>query len=412
MFQRVLAWFDDRLPITATWERHLSKYPAPIGQNFWYLAGVLLVVVLVIQLISGIWLLMNYEPTAEGAFASIQYIMRDVDGGWIIRYMHTTGASAFFLLIYLHMFRGILYGSYQKPRELLWILGWLTYFILVVEGFTGYVLPWGQMSFWAAQVIFSLVGAIPVVGEDLLTWIRGDYLISGITLNRLFAFHVVVLPLALIAVVAVHILALHEVGSNNPEGIDIKKFKDEDGVPLDSVPFFPYDVLKDLVAIVFFLILFCIVIFFFPDGGGYVIEYVNYEPANNLKTPEHIVPAWYYTPFYAMLRAITFSIGPFTAKFLGLVVFGAAIVILALYPWLDKSPVKSIRYKGIYSKIGLAVFVISFFVLGYLGSVTSSPLRTLLTQIFTFTYFAYFLLMPFYTKYEKCKPVPDRIIIK
>ncbi|MFL2697900.1 MAG: cytochrome bc complex cytochrome b subunit [Gammaproteobacteria bacterium] len=412
MFQKVLAWFDDRLPVTATWERHLSKYPAPIGQNFWYLAGVLLVVVLVIQLISGIWLLMNYTPTSEEAFASIQYIMRDVDGGWIIRYMHTTGSSAFFLLIYLHMFRGILYGSYQKPRELLWVLGWLTYFILVVEGFTGYVLPWGQMSFWAAQVIFSLVGAIPIIGEDLLTWIRGDYLISGITLNRLFAFHVVVLPLALIAVVAVHILALHEVGSNNPEGIDIKKFKDEDGVPLDSVPFFPYDVLKDLVAIVFFLIVFCTVIFFFPDGGGYLIEYVNYEPANNLKTPEHIVPAWYYTPFYAMLRAITFSIGPLTAKFLGLIVFGSAIVVLALYPWLDKSPVKSIRYKGIFSKIGLVFFVISFFVLGYLGSVTPNPLRTLLAQIFTFIYFAYFFLMPFYTKYEKCKSVPDRIILK
>ena len=412
MFQKVLAWFDDRLPVTATWERHLSKYPAPIGQNFWYLAGVLLVVVLVIQLISGIWLLMNYTPTSEEAFASIQYIMRDVDGGWIIRYMHTTGSSAFFLLIYLHMFRGILYGSYQKPRELLWVLGWLTYFILVVEGFTGYVLPWGQMSFWAAQVIFSLVGAIPIIGEDLLTWIRGDYLISGITLNRLFAFHVVVLPLALIAVVVVHILALHEVGSNNPEGIDIKKFKDEDGVPLDSVPFFPYDVLKDLVAIVFFLIVFCTVIFFFPDGGGYLIEYVNYEPANNLKTPEHIVPAWYYTPFYAMLRAITFSIGPLTAKFLGLIVFGSAIVVLALYPWLDKSPVKSIRYKGIFSKIGLVFFVISFFVLGYLGSVTPNPLRTLLAQIFTFIYFAYFFLMPFYTKYEKCKSVPDRIILK
>ena len=412
MFQKVLAWFDDRLPVTATWERHLSKYPAPIGQNFWYLAGVLLVVVLVIQLISGIWLLMNYTPTSEEAFASIQYIMRDVDGGWIIRYMHTTGSSAFFLLIYLHMFRGILYGSYQKPRELLWVLGWLTYFILVVEGFTGYVLPWGQMSFWAAQVIFSLVGAIPIIGEDLLTWIRGDYLISGITLNRLFAFHVVVLPLALIAVVAVHILALHEVGSNNPEGIDIKKFKDEDGVPLDSVPFFPYDVLKDLVAIVFFLIVFCTVIFFFPDGGGYLIEYVNYEPANNLKTPEHIVPAWYYTPFYAMLRAITFSIGPLTAKFLGLIVFGSAIVVLALYPCLDKSPVKSIRYKGIFSKIGLVFFVISFFVLGYLGSVTPNPLRTLLAQIFTFIYFAYFFLMPFYTKYEKCKSVPDRIILK
>ena len=412
MFKKLLNWFDERLPVTATIERHLTKYPAPIGQNFWYLAGVLLIVVFVIQFLSGIWLLMNYEATSERAFASVQYIMRDVNYGWIIRYMHTTGASAFFLLIYLHMFRGMMYGSYQKPRELLWILGWLTYIILVAEGFTGYVLPWGQMSFWAAQVIFSLLGAIPVIGEDLLTWIRGDYLISGITLNRLFAFHVVLLPTLLAVVVFVHILALHEVGSNNPEGIDVKKKVDSDGVPLDTVPFFPYDVVKDLYAIGIFLIIFCSVLFFFPDGGGYLIEYINYEPANNLKTPEHIVPAWYYTPYYAMLRAITFPIGPLTAKFLGFVVMAAAMVIFALLPWLDKSPVKSIRYKGIYSKVFLFLFVISFIVLGYLGSVAPNPTRTFLAQIFTIIYFAYFLLMPFYTKYEKCKPVPERILIK
>ena len=412
MFKKLLNWFDERLPVTATIERHLTKYPAPIGQNFWYLAGVLLIVVFVIQFLSGIWLLMNYEATSERAFASVQYIMRDVNYGWIIRYMHTTGASAFFLLIYLHMFRGMMYGSYQKPRELLWILGWLTYIILVAEGFTGYVLPWGQMSFWAAQVIFSLLGAIPVIGEDLLTWIRGDYLISGITLNRLFAFHVVLLPTLLAVVVFVHILALHEVGSNNPEGIDVKKKVDSDGVPLDTVPFFPYDVVKDLYAIGIFLIIFCSVLFFFPDGGGYLIEYINYEPANNLKTPDHIVPAWYYTPYYAMLRAITFPIGPLTAKFLGFVVMAAAMVIFALLPWLDKSPVKSIRYKGIYSKVFLFLFVVSFIVLGYLGSVAPNPTRTFLAQIFTIIYFAYFLLMPFYTKYEKCKPVPERILIK
>ena len=412
MFKKILYWFDQRLPITATFERHLSKYPAPIGQNFWYLAGVLLIVVFVIQFISGIWLVMGYEPTEERAFASIQYIMRDVNLGWIIRYMHTTGASAFFLLIYLHMFRGMLYGSYQKPRELLWVLGWITYIILVAEGFTGYVLPWGQMSFWAAQVIFSLLGAIPIIGEDLLTWIRGDYLISGITLNRLFAFHVVLLPILLAIVVFVHILALHEVGSNNPEGIDVKQHIDENGVPLDTVPFFPYDVVKDLYAIGIFLTLFCFVLFFFPDGGGYLIEYINYELANNLKTPEHIVPAWYYTPYYAMLRAITFPIGPLTAKFLGFVVMVSAMVIFALLPWLDKSPVKSIRYKGIFSKVFLYLFVVSFIVLGYLGSVTPNPMRTLLAQIFTMVYFAYFLLMPFYTKYEKCKPVPERIKIK
>ena len=412
MFKKILYWFDQRLPITATFERHLSKYPAPIGQNFWYLAGVLLIVVFVIQFISGIWLVMGYEPTEERAFASIQYIMRDVNLGWIIRYMHTTGASAFFLLIYLHMFRGMLYGSYQKPRELLWVLGWITYIILVAEGFTGYVLPWGQMSFWAAQVIFSLLGAIPIIGEDLLTWIRGDYLISGITLNRLFAFHVVLLPILLAIVVFVHILALHEVGSNNPEGIDVKQHIDENGVPLDTVPFFPYDVVKDLYAIGIFLTIFCFVLFFFPDGGGYLIEYINYELANNLKTPEHIVPAWYYTTYYAMLRAITFPIGPLTAKFLGFVVMVSAMVIFALLPWLDKSPVKSIRYKGMFSKAFLYLFVVSFIVLGYLGSVTPNPMRTLLAQIFTMVYFAYFLLMPFYTKYEKCKPVPERIKIK
>ena len=412
MFKKLLYWFDQRLPITATFERHLSKYPAPIGQNFWYLAGVLLIVVFVIQFISGIWLVMGYEPTEERAFASIQYIMRDVNLGWIIRYMHTTGASAFFLLIYLHMFRGMLYGSYQKPRELLWVLGWTTYIILVAEGFTGYVLPWGQMSFWAAQVIFSLLGAIPIIGEDLLTWIRGDYLISGITLNRLFAFHVVLLPILLAIVVFVHILALHEVGSNNPEGIDVKQHIDKNGVPLDTVPFFPYDVVKDLYAIGIFLTIFCFVLFFFPDGGGYLIEYINYELANNLKTPEHIVPAWYYTTYYAMLRAITFPIGPLTAKFLGFVVMVSAMVIFALLPWLDKSPVKSIRYKGIFSKAFLYLFVVSFIVLGYLGSVTPNPMRTLLAQIFTMVYFAYFLLMPFYTKYEKCKPVPERIKIK
>ena len=412
MFTKILGWFDQRLPVTATFERHLSKYPAPIGQNFWYLAGVLLIVVFVIQFFSGIWLLMNYEATAERAFASVQYIMRDVKYGWIIRYMHTTGSSAFFLLIYLHMLRGMMYGSYQKPRELLWILGWTTYIILVAEGFTGYVLPWGQMSFWAAQVIFSLLGAIPLIGEDLLMWIRGDYLISGITLNRLFAFHVVLLPTLLTIVIFVHILALHEVGSNNPEGIDVKKKVDEDGVPLDTVPFFPYDVVKDLYAIGLFLILFCAVMFFFPDGGGYLIEYINYEPANNLTTPDHIVPAWYYTPYYAMLRAITFPIGPLTAKFLGFVVMVAAMVIFAILPWLDRSPVKSIRYKGVYSKVFLSLFVISFIALGYLGSVTPNPTRTHLAQFFTIIYFAYFIFMPFYTKYETCKNVPERIKLK
>ena len=309
------------------------------------------------------------------------------------------------------MFRGMMYGSYQKPRELLWVLGWITYLLLCMLGFTGYVLPWGQMTFWAAQVIMSLFGSIPFFGEELLTWIRGDYLISGITLNRLFAFHVVLLPLALIAVVFVHILALHEVGSNNPDGVDVKKFKDEDGIPLDTKPFFPYDVMHDLYAIGVFLIFFVTIMFFYPDGGGYVIEYVNYEAANNLKTPEHIVPSWYYTPFYAMLRAVTFPLFGLSAKFLGFVVMAAGIAIFVALPWLDRSPVKSIKYKGIYSKFFLALFVVSFFVLGYLGTVTSTPARTLAAQIFTITYFAYFFLMPIYSKYETCKPVPDRVYL-
>jgi len=409
MLNKVLGWFDDRLPVTATWERHLSKYPAPINMNIWYLAGVLLVLVMVIQFLSGIWLLMNYDPTAEGAFASIQYIMRDVEYGWIIRYMHTTGSSAFFALIYLHMLRGLLYGSYQKPRELIWVLGWITYFLLCALGFTGYVLPWGQMSFWAAQVIMSLFGSIPVVGEDLLIWIRGDYLISGITLTRLFALHVVLLPLALIVVVFVHFLALHEVGSNNPDGVDVKKYTDQDGVPLDTKPFFPYDITHDIYAIGIFLIFFCFIMFFYPDGGGYLIEAVNYEAADRLQTPDHIVPSWYYTPFYAMLRAITFPLFGLSAKFIGFVVMAAGIAIFVAMPWLDRSPVKSIRYKGIYSKLFLIVFIISFLVLGYLGTVAPSPFRTTLAQIFTLTYFAYFLLMPIYTKYEICKPVPDRV---
>ena len=348
---------------------------------------------------------MNYEPTAEGAFASIQYIMRDVEYGYIIRYMHTTGASAFFALIFLHMFRGMMYGSYQKPRELLWVLGWITYLLLCMLGCTGYVLPWGQMSFWAAQVIMSLFGSIPYIGEDLLTWIRGDYLISGITLNRLFAFHVVLLPLALIAVVFVHILALHEVGSNNPDGVDVKKFKDEDGVPLDTKPFFPYDITHDLYAIGVFLIFFVTIMFFYPDGGGYVIEYVNYEAADNLKTPEHIVPSWYFTPYYAILRAV-----PNAA--LGALFLVLAVLLFVFLPWLDKCDVKSIRYRGWQYKFALTLFAISFIALGYLGLQPATGIYVALARFFTITYFAFFLLMPFYTKREKTKTVPERVVYK
>ncbi len=409
-FKNVMDWVDQRLPVTETYEKHMSKYYAPKNFNFWYFFGVLSVVVLVNQLLTGIWLTMSYVPTAEGAFASIEYIMRDVEYGWMLRYMHSTGASAFFFVVYLHMFRGLAYGSYQKPRELIWILGMLIYLCLMAEGFFGYLLPWGNMSYWAGQVILSLAGAVPLVGEDLSVWVRGDFNISGITLNRFFAFHVVLIPLVLIVLVFLHILALHEVGSNNPDGVDIKKNLDENGKPLDGIPFHPhYTIGHDLPAIIGFIFLFCIVMFFFPDGGGYFIEPPNYEPANPLKTPELIAPVWYYTPFYSMLRAATFPLFGLDAKFWGLVVMAGAIVLPAVLPWLDRSPVKSIRYKGPVSRGFLTIFVISFFILGYLGMQHPTAGRTLVAQICTAIYFGYFLLMPWYTKVEKTKPVPERV---
>lgn len=409
-FKNVMNWVDARLPVTETYEKHLSKYYAPKNFNFWYFFGVLSVVVLVNQLLTGIWLTMSYVPSAEGAFASVEYIMRDVEYGWMLRYMHSTGASAFFLVVYLHMFRGLMYGSYQKPRELIWILGMLIYIALMAEGFFGYLLPWGNMSFWAGQVIVSLAGAIPFVGDALATWVRGDFNISGITLNRFFALHVVLIPLVLIVLVFLHILALHEVGSNNPDGVDIKKNLDKNGKPIDSIPFHPnYTIGHDLPAIVGFLFLFCVVMFYYPDGGGYLIEHPNYEPANPLKTPDLIAPVWYYTPFYSMLRAATFPLFGLDAKFWGLVVMAGAIALPVVLPWLDKSPVKSIRYKGWGSKIFLAVFIISFFILGYLGVQHPTPARTLVAQLCTAIYFGYFLLMPWYTSVEKTKPVPERV---
>jgi ubiquinol-cytochrome c reductase cytochrome b subunit len=409
-FKNVMKWVDARLPVTEAYEKHLSKYYAPKNFNFWYLMGVLSLVVLVNQLLTGIWLTMSYVPTGEGAFASVEYIMRDVEYGWMLRYMHSTGASAFFLVVYLHMFRGLMYGSYQKPRELIWILGMLIYIALMAEGFFGYLLPWGNMSFWAGQVIVSLAGAIPFVGDALATWVRGDFNISGITLNRFFALHVVLIPLVLIVLVFLHILALHEVGSNNPDGVDIKKNLDENGKPIDSVPFHPnYTIGHDLPAIVAFLFLFCAVMFYYPDGGGYLIEHPNYEPANPLKTPDLIAPVWYYTPFYSMLRAATFPLFGLDAKFWGLIVMAGAIALPVVLPWLDKSPVKSMRYKGRVSRIFLAIFVISFFILGYLGVQHPTPARTLVAQLCTAIYFGYFLLMPWYTSVEKTKPVPKRV---
>ena len=408
-FKNVMDWIDDRLPVTEAYEKHLSKYYAPKNLNIWYYFGIFSFVVLVNQLLTGIWLTMNYVPTGEGAFASIEYIMRDVEYGWMLRYMHSTGASAFFVVVYLHMFRGLIYGSYQKPRELIWILGMLVYVALMAEGFFGYLLPWGNMSFWGAQVIVSLASAIPMVGEDLAIWVRGDFNMSGVTLNRFFALHVVLVPLFLLVLVVLHVLALHEVGSNNPDGVDVKANLDEEGRPVDGVPFHPYFTLGKLPGIIVFLGLFSAVMFFYPDGGGYLIEHPNYEPADPLKTPELIAPVWYYTPFYSMLRAATFPLAGLDAKFWGLVVMAGAIVVPAVLPWLDKSPVKSIRYKGMGSRIMLALFVISFFILGYLGTVHPTPGRTFLAQICTGIYFAYFLLMPWYTRAEKTKPVPDRV---
>jgi ubiquinol-cytochrome c reductase cytochrome b subunit len=401
-----MGWIDDRFPATAMWEDHLSKYYAPKNFNFWYFFGSLAMLVLVNQLLTGIWLTMSYNPSAEGAFASIEYIMRDVEYGWLLRYMHSTGASAFFVVVYLHMLRGMMYGSYRKPRELVWLFGMTIYLALMAEAFMGYLLPWGQMSYWGAQVIVSLFQAVPFVGPELAEWIRGDYLISGITLNRFFSLHVVALPIVLLALIVLHIIALHEVGSNNPDGIEIKDNKDENGVPLDGIPFHPYYSVKDIVGVVVFLFVFCAVVFFVPEGGGYLIEAPNFEPANPLKTPDHIAPVWYFTPFYAMLRAIPPLFG---SQFPGVVVMGGAIAILFVLPWLDRSPVKSIRYKGMASKVMLVIFCISFVILGYLGVVASSPERTIMAQICTALYFLYFFAMPFYTKMESTKPVPERV---
>jgi len=359
MVTKVLNWINYRLPIVNTFERHLSKHPVPKKVNFWYLFGALASIVLILQIVTGIWLMMPYSNTEEGAFASIEYIMRDVDYGWIIRYMHTTGASMFFAIVYLHMFRGLLYGSYKKPKELVWIFGATIYLVMMAEGFLGYVLPYGQMSYWGAQVIISLFGAIPYIGESLEVWVRGDYYISGITISRFFALHVVALPLILIALVFLHLVALHEVGAGNPEGVDIEEFVDEDGVPLDSVPFFPYKVLSAMPAIGVFGLVFCIIMFFFPEGGGYFLELANFEEANPLVTPEHIAPVWYYAPYYTMLRAVPDPFG-------GLIVMAAAVAIIFIVPWLDRSNVASIRYKGILSKIAIVMFVVSFITLGYL----------------------------------------------
>ncbi len=401
----LIGWIDDRFPLTKMWREHMGEYYAPKNFNFWYYFGSLALLVLINQIVTGIWLTMSYKPSAAHAFASVEYIMRDVPWGWLIRYMHSTGASAFFVVVYLHMFRGLMYGSYQKPRELIWIFGMLIYVCLMAEAFMGYLLPWGQMSYWGAQVIVSLFGAIPGVGEDLALWIRGDYVISDATLNRFFSLHVIALPLVLVGLIVAHILALHEVGSNNPDGVEIKKLKDEKGRPLDGIPFHPYYSVKDLFGYSVFIFFFAVIVFFMPEMGGYFLEHANFEPADPLKTPEHIAPVWYFTPYYAILRAVPDKLG-------GVIAMGAAIVVLFFLPWLDRSPVKSIRYRGLIYKVALGLFVVSFLILGYLGALPPSPGRTTLSQICSLIYFAFFLLMPFYTKIDKTKPVPERVTFK
>jgi ubiquinol-cytochrome c reductase cytochrome b subunit len=395
-------WIDQRIPVSDFWKKHISEYYAPKNFNFFYFFGSLALLVLVNQLLTGIFLTMFYKPSSAEAFASVEYIMRDVEWGWLIRYMHSTGASFFFIVVYLHMFRGLMYGSYKSPRELVWILGVFIYLVLMAEAFMGYVLPWGQMSYWGAQVIISLFGAVPVVGDALVEWIRGDFFVSDATLNRFFALHVVALPLALLLLVVLHLAALHEVGSNNPDGIEVKKKKDSAGRPIDGIPFHPYYTVKDIFGVGVFLTLFAFVIFFAPEFGGLFLEPDNFNPADPLVTPEHIVPVWYFTPYYAILRAVP-------DKLAGVMLMGLAIMVLFALPWLDRSKVKSIRYKGWGSKILLAVFAVTFVRLGMLGMGEGTYIETIESRIWTFAYFAFFILMPFVTKYEKTRPEPERV---
>ncbi|CAJ0715295.1 Cytochrome b/c1 [Ralstonia mannitolilytica] len=451
----LLGWVDARFPLTETWKAHLSEYYAPKNFNFWYFFGSLALLVLVIQIVTGIFLVMNYKPdgtlNAAGipvAYASVEFIMREVPWGWLVRYMHSTGASAFFIVVYMHMFRGMLYGSYRKPRELVWIFGCLIFLCLMAEAFMGYLLPWGQMSYWGAQVIVNLFSAIPLIGPDLSLWIRGDYVVSDATLNRFFSFHVIAVPLVLLGLVVAHIIALHEVGSNNPDGIEIKAKKDERGIPLDGIPFHPYYSVHDVMGVAVFLFIFSAIVFFAPEMGGYFLEANNFIPADSLKTPPHIAPVWYFTPFYSMLRATTSDFLPWLwgfiaimlgllfvraksmkvkgvavavavilalgfafidAKFWGVVVMGGSVVIFFFLPWLDQSPVKSIRYRPGFHKVLLVLFVIAFAVLGYLGIQPPSPVGSIISQIGTIVYFAFFLAMPIWSQIGTFKPVPERV---
>ncbi|MBU4610353.1 cytochrome bc complex cytochrome b subunit [Achromobacter sp. GG226] len=448
----LLGWVDARFPLTSTFKAHVSEYYAPKNFNFWYIFGSLALLVLVIQIVTGIFLVMHYKPDAERAFQSVEYIMREVPGGWLIRYMHSTGASMFFVVVYLHMLRGLFYGSYRKPRELVWIFGVAIFLCLMAEAFFGYLLPWGQMSYWGAQVIVNLFAAIPLIGPDLAIWIRGDYVVSDATLNRFFAFHVIAIPLVLIGLVVAHIVALHEVGSNNPDGVEIKKYKDSRGIPLDGVPFHPYYTVHDILGTAVFLIVFFAIVFFAPEMGGYFLEYNNFVPADPLKTPAHIAPVWYFTPFYSMLRAITNEFAwvlaglavlgaimlflkgglrgilrlvvpavlivlavllrVIDAKFWGVAAMGGAVVILFFLPWLDVSPVKSIRYRPGWHKWLYAIFIINFLILGFLGTQPPSPVYNLMAQGGTLIYLGFFLLMPWWSGLGTFKPVPDRVTFK
>jgi len=400
-----LEWVDNRFPLVRMWDEHLGKYYAPKNFNWWYYFGSIALLVLVIQILTGIFLTMNYKPSSQEAFASVEYIVRDVEWGWLMRYMHSTGASFFFIAVYLHMFRGLIYGSYRKPRELVWLIGMGIYFALMAEAFMGYLLPWGQMSYWGAQVIISLFGAIPYIGDAITLWIRGDYVIGDATLNRFFALHVIAVPMVLLGLVVMHILALHDkhVGSCNPDGIEIKKHKDpKTGIPLDGIPFHPYYTVKDIMGYGWFLIIFCLVMFYFPDMFGYFLEANNFIPADPMTTPAHIAPVWYFTPFYAILRAIP-------DKLMGVIAMGASVGIFALLPWLDRSPVKSIRYKGPMFKIAITLFIISFISLGILGVLPAEGLYVTLARIFTVIYFGFFILMPIYSTLDKTKPEPERV---
>jgi ubiquinol-cytochrome c reductase cytochrome b subunit len=448
MAQQLLTWVDNRFPATKLFKEHMSEYYAPKNFNFWYIFGSLSLLMLVIQIVTGIFLTMHYKPDAALAFASVEYIMRDVPWGWLIRYMHSTGASAFFIVVYMHMFRGMLYGSYRKPRELIWIFGCAIFLCLMAEAFFGYLLPWGQMSYWGAQVIVNLFAAVPFIGPDLALLIRGDYVVGDATLNRFFAFHVIAVPLVLVGLVVAHIIALHEVGSNNPDGVEIKAKKDASGKPLDGIPFHPFYTVHDLLGVAVFLLIFSAIIFFAPEMGGYFLEYNNFIPADPLKTPAHIAPVWYFTPYYSMLRATTDTmvnvvcvisglgallaalrapaktkiaavigavvliglLKTFDAKFWGVVVMGAAVIILFFLPWLDHSPVKSIRYRPGWHLALYIVFVVYFVVLGYLGIQPPSDLGTLVAQVGTLFYFGFFLLMPWWSRVGTFKPVPDRVV--